>query len=121
MIKSGANSEQIGVCYIGVDPQVWKPDQALREQIRNELNIEPSETVILYAARLEEQKQPEVFADTLYKLSEQGDRFHALVAGEGSLMAILKDKLLACGLQDRVHILGRLSPEKMPAIMAASA
>jgi glycosyltransferase involved in cell wall biosynthesis len=120
MIESGASAERMEVVYIGVDPQLWKPDLTLREQVRAELGIPLNETVLLYAARLEEQKKPDVLADTLCKLMEKGDGFHALVAGEGSLMAKLKGKLLACGLQDRVHILGRLPTEKMPAIMAAS-
>jgi hypothetical protein len=108
------------VCYIGVDPQIWKPDHQLREQVRAELGIELNETVILYAARLEEQKQPEVFVETIFKLAKKGAGFHALVAGEGALQAELEEKLHSYNLQERVHMLGSVAAEKMPAIMAAS-
>ncbi|MFZ0534395.1 MAG: glycosyltransferase [Anaerolineales bacterium] len=120
MVEAGANAEQVDACYIGVDPLDWKPDLTLREQVRAELGVTLGETVILYAARLEEQKQPDVFIDTLSILSEKGDKFHALVAGEGSLMVHLKEKLREYGLQEQVHILGSVATEKMPAIMAAS-
>ena len=120
MIEAGGNPNQLVVCYIGVDPEIWKPDLSKREQVRTELGIGPNDTVILYAARLEAQKQPDIFAETLCKLTEKGARFHALVAGEGSLMAQLKEKLYECKLQGSAHILGSVPPEKMPAIMAAS-
>jgi glycosyltransferase involved in cell wall biosynthesis len=120
MVEAGANAERVDACYIGVDPLDWKPDLPLREQVRAELGVALGETVILYAARLEEQKQPDVFVDTLSKLSEKGDKFHALVAGEGSLMVHLKEKLREYGLQEQVHILGSVPTEKMPVIMAAS-
>jgi glycosyltransferase involved in cell wall biosynthesis len=120
MVEAGGNPNRLVVSYIGVDPDIWKPDITKREQVRAGLGIELNDTVILYAARLEAQKQPDVFAETLCKLTEKGDRFHALVAGEGSLMAQLKEKLQECRLQERVHILGSVPIEKMPAIMAAS-
>jgi len=120
MVEAGGNANQLVVCYIGVDPEIWKPELSKREQVRAELGIEINDIVILYAARLEAQKQPDIFAETLCKLAEKGVRFHALVAGEGSLMAQLKEQLYECRLQDRVHILGSVPTEKMPAIMAAS-
>jgi glycosyltransferase involved in cell wall biosynthesis len=120
MIEEGANPKQLEVCYIGVDPQIWKPDLLIRGQVRAELGIEQNETVILYAARLEEQKRPDVFIETIFKLAQKGAGFHALVAGEGSLRAELEEKLHAYNLQERVHMLGSVPAEKMPAIMAAS-
>jgi glycosyltransferase involved in cell wall biosynthesis len=119
-VEEGGNANRLAVCYIGVDPDIWKPDMPLREQVRAEFGIKPDDTVILYAARLEAQKKPEVFAGTLSKLIEKGDKFYALVAGEGSLMENLKEKLHAYNLQEQVHILGSVPAEKMPAIMAAS-
>jgi glycosyltransferase involved in cell wall biosynthesis/GT2 family glycosyltransferase len=120
MIEGGENTKQLEVCYIGVDPQIWKPDLQLREQVRAELGIELNETIILYAARLEEQKQPEVFAETIFNLAQKGAGFHALVAGEGALQAELEEKLHSYKLQERVHMLGSVAAEKMPAIIAAS-
>jgi glycosyltransferase involved in cell wall biosynthesis len=120
MLAQGANAEKIDVCYLGIDPQTWKPDPSARQQVRSELGIEQGETVIIYPARLEAQKQPDIFAKTILKLKEKGDKFHVLVAGEGSLLKQLKVDLQAYGLQGTVHLLGAVPTEKMPAIMAAS-
>ncbi len=120
MIEHGADGGKISVCPIGVDPQTWKPDASLRHKVRNEIGIAPDEVVLLYAARLEEQKQPEIFAQTICNLALAGTSFSALVAGEGSLRAVLEENLLACGLKDRVHMLGGVPVERMPEIMASA-
>ena len=120
MIEKGAISDQIQTCYIGVDPNQWKPDFLLRESMRNEFNIGAEEDVILFAGRLEEQKQPDVFIDTLAILAQKGVPFKAFVAGDGSLKVGLDQKLKAYGLQEKIHLLGNFPPERMPEIMAAS-
>ncbi|OGO28648.1 MAG: hypothetical protein A2136_07530 [Chloroflexi bacterium RBG_16_54_11] len=120
MVAEGANATKLGVGYTGVDPNVWKPDPSLRQQVRAGLAIAADEKVILYAARLEAQKQPLVFAESIIKLAQHGDKFTALVAGEGSLQAELQEKLQTAGPQARAHMLGSVLSERMPAIMAAS-
>lgn len=120
MVKRGANPNQIQTCYIGVNPDQWKPDSQLRESIRKELNISSYETVILFAGRLEEQKQPDVFVDTLGLLVEKSLPCKGLIAGDGSLKDSLEQRLKARGLQEIVHMLGSQPTERMPAVMAAS-
>jgi glycosyltransferase involved in cell wall biosynthesis/GT2 family glycosyltransferase len=120
MIEAGANSEKIKTCYIGVDSEIWKPDLSLRERTRKEFGIGLNDTVILYAARLEEQKQPDMVVETLCKLKGKGVGFYTLVAGEGSLRSVFEEKLRVNDLQDRVRMLGSVPTETMPAIMAAS-
>lgn len=120
MLEQGSTAEKMEVCYIGVDPQIWKPNPTVRHQVRSELGIGPDETVIIYAARLEAQKQPDIFVKTLARLKEKGDKFRALVAGEGSLLGELKAGLQAHGLQQSVQLLGAVPAEKMPSIFAAS-
>jgi glycosyltransferase involved in cell wall biosynthesis len=120
MLAQGSNTDKIEVCYIGVDPQIWKPDFTARRQVRSDLGIGMDETVIVYAARLEAQKQPDVFIKSLARLKEKGDKFQALVAGEGSLLAQLKAAIQTYGLRGRVHLLGAVPAPKMPAVMAAA-
>lgn len=120
MVEAGANSRKINTCYIGVDPEIWKPDVTLREKVRTELGIGPGDPVILYAARLEQQKQPDVFIETLHRLKKMGVGFHALVAGEGSLRVELEEKVRIYNLQGVVNFLGSIPTERMPAIMTAS-
>ncbi len=120
LVEAGGKADRSQVCYIGIDPETWKPDQSIREQVRKELGIEQAEVIILYAARLEEQKQPGIFIETIHKLSAKGGKFHALVAGEGSLQAEVERKVEMYGLQNLVHMLSSVPIGKMPSIMAAA-
>ena len=120
IVEAGVSAERVKTCYVGVDPEIWKPDAAKRVQVRSELGIDQSETVILYAARLEEQKQPDMLIETLLKLIGRGERFCALIAGEGSLMGQLKKQVREGDQQRQIQLLGGVPPDKMPAIMAAS-
>jgi len=120
MLNQGADPERMRVCFIGVDPQIWRPNPILRQSERSRLGIGKEETVILYAARLETQKQPQLFIKVLHELMLHGVAFYALVAGEGSLKTFLENDIRSYGLQDRVRLLGSIPPDDMPAIMDAS-
>jgi len=120
MLEQGAEAERLRVCPINVDAERWRPDASAREQVRAALGIPAEAVVILYAARLEPQKQPEVFAETLNILNKEGVAFYALVAGDGSLRPVLEARLRAASLVGRVHLLGAVESERMPAVMAAA-
>lgn len=119
MIAHGAAAERLGVCPINVDAERWRPNTLLRQQTRASLGIPPEGVVIVYAARLEPQKQPEIFIKSLTQLRQEGVWFYGIVAGEGSLRPALEAQLHEEGLEDCVHLLGAVEPGRMPAIMAA--
>lgn len=120
MIAQGRDPQKLKVCYIGADPDKWKPDMKIRQQVRRELGIRPGDTVILYAARLEEQKQPLFMLNVIDKLRQEGKSFRALIAGEGSLRPAVENKIKEANLDEHVIILGKVPPERMPSIMAAA-
>lgn len=119
MLSQGDDKTRLRVCPIGVDSTIWKPDLVARQRIRQEMAISPDEVVLIYAARLEAQKQPLVFAETLRLLNEQGIPFKALIAGDGSLRSELEQKLSHYQLSERVKYLGAVNSEDMPALLAA--
>ncbi len=119
MIQEGAEENRLRVCPIGVDTQCWKPDSIGRARVRQSLGIGDDEVVLIYAARLEMQKQPMIFAETLRLLQEQGIEFHALVAGEGSLHAELERFIQQNRLGEKVNLLGAVASAEMPALLAA--
>jgi glycosyltransferase involved in cell wall biosynthesis/GT2 family glycosyltransferase len=120
MLKEGRDPQKLQVCYIGVDPEKWKPDKDAHKRVRSEFGIGLEETVILYAARLEYQKQPFLMLKVIEKLLNDGISFRVLIAGDGSLRPALEQKIKEANLNERVLLLGSVPTEKMPSVMAAA-
>ncbi len=120
LINNGATPGKIKVCRINVDPNHWKPNEQVRKIIRTKLGIASNDVVIIYPARLESQKQPDVFALTMQKLSQKGVDFKAIVAGDGSLRASLIRLIRVYKLKNKIRILGSVPLEEMNSIMAAA-
>ncbi len=120
MVQRGADASRIEVCYINIDPDQWRPDQAQRQAARRQLNIAESSPVILFAGRLVPQKQPHVLAETLLRLHLQGLPFAALIAGNGEDEPWLRSFLDQHALRGRVRLLGAVSEERMQQLMAAA-
>lgn len=123
--KRGADPSRIDVCHINADTKTFAPDSEARSLWREDLKIDASTPVILYAARLCPQKQPPVFVRTIEKLARTTSDFVALVAGDGELFDQLREQVAAAGLGgsapgDRVRILGTVPAAKMPSLMAAA-
>lgn len=120
MIENGDSPARLKVCYIGVDPQLWKPDETARKQMRTQLGIDQEETVILFAARLEEQKRPLFMLQTVEQLFRNGKPFRLLIAGDGSQRSEVEQRIKDAHLNERVILLGSVPTEQMPSIMAAA-
>lgn len=120
MIENGDLPTRLKVCYIGVDPHLWKPDKNAREQLRTQLGIDQDETVILFAARLEQQKQPLLLLNVVEGLVNTGKPFRVLIAGDGSLRSEVERRIKDSHLHERVILLGSVPTEQMPSIMAAA-
>ena len=119
LIGEGVKIEKLMVCPIGVDHLKWKPDPIIRNETRENLGIKKSNVAIIYAARLEAQKQPLVFLETMKHLSGLGTNFQALVAGDGSLKKEMEAFILQNDLSGKIKLLGEISSEAMPGLLAA--
>lgn len=120
MVRRGSQPDRVEVCYINVDPDRWRPDPALRAEVRREMGIGDTIPVLLYAGRLCEQKQPKVFANVMKNLRQQGLGFLALVAGDGEDWPWLEQFLRQHHLGERIWLLGAVSSARMQRLMAAS-
>ena len=68
MVKRGAKTSKIKPIYINVDEKYWsKPDEKTIIATREEMGIPKRQFVILYACRFCDQKQPDVFGQTVEK------------------------------------------------------
>jgi glycosyltransferase involved in cell wall biosynthesis/GT2 family glycosyltransferase len=120
MVQHSAESEQIHVCYINVDPEVWRPDPEQRVKLRRELGLEEMVPIILYAGRICLQKQPRVFASTMLKLRQLGVPFTALVAGDGPDLNWLRSFVVKHKLSEQVRLLAAVSIDRMQQLLAAA-
>ncbi len=120
MTSRGADPERISVCYTNVDVDEFRADPAARPSVRRELGLDRDAPVILYAARLCAQKQPDVFARTVLRLHERGLKFVAVVAGSGPDSEWLRSFVITHSLHGRVRLLGEVSPARVKTLMQAS-
>ena len=82
-LSYGSVPEKTHVCYINVDTNNIRRNLQNRSVTRKALGIDDDVMVILYAARLTEQKQPKVLVQTLYKLQQNFTNFHFIIIGDG--------------------------------------
>lgn len=120
MISQGADAERIEVCYINVDPAEWNPILYDRPELRRAMDIPQDIPVILYPARLEPQKRPQMVLEILSILRHRDQRFLCIVAGDGPQRRLLARGIARYGLQKHIRMLGAVSPEQMPALMTVS-
>jgi glycosyltransferase involved in cell wall biosynthesis len=77
-----------------------------RPSVRLGLGVPDDAEVLLFAARLEEQKGGTFLLQALAHLAPTRPRLHLVLAGEGSLADELASEAVALGISDRVHFLG---------------
>ena len=118
MCDRGASSDHIFVCTTNIDPEEWNP-QRYNRLLRHELGIGRDKTVILYAGRLTDQKQPLLAAQILLELKRRGLSFVCLIAGDGPLFDKLSRFIQKEGLTE-VRMLGAVGNERIRELMAAS-
>jgi glycosyltransferase involved in cell wall biosynthesis/GT2 family glycosyltransferase len=119
MVNEGGRPDRIEICTANVDTNIYSPDPTRRKELRNLWGISDDEVIIIYAGRIEPQKQPAVFAKTMDILKTNGCKFTAIVLGDGSLRGWLVSYLDEHSLDDVVRIEGETSPKQVREAMLA--
>lgn len=88
----------------GVDTQYWKPDPAVRTEMRERLSLR-DEFLWLAAGRLETVKD---FATLLRAFAGLPSHARLVIAGEGSQRSALETLAKSLGVADRVHLPGHV-------------
>ena len=83
----------------------------LKQTICQELGIPNDAQVLLFAGRLHPQKDPLLLLEAFRQVSSS--RAHLLVAGDGELMAPMRDYVMANNLDDRVTLLGPVTQQRL--------
>ena len=76
--------QNVHVVKLGVNVEIFHPDESQRDSTRNSLGVEPARKLLLYVGRLAKEKNSARLFDAFAKLHlHRPDAFHLLVIGEG--------------------------------------
>lgn len=106
LLKLGVPNKKISVLRNGVDLKKFSPSDD-RGALRAKLSI--NRKTILSVGNLVELKGHHLIIQAMSKLPE----FDLLIAGEGQEQTNLETLISSLGLQERVHMLGSISQEKL--------
>ncbi|MEI7555885.1 glycosyltransferase [Candidatus Chlorohelix sp.] len=120
MVAKGVEENRVQTCYTNIDPDEWKPNNEIRIKVRQELGIATDTPLILYAARLVDQKQPQVFAKTVLELSKAGVIFKVLVAGNGPYYNWLEESISHNCLNETITLLGAVNSGRVKELLCAA-
>jgi glycosyltransferase involved in cell wall biosynthesis len=120
MIEQGGNSEKITVCYTGIDPEKWKPNAYLRQQTRKKISITSDIPLILFVGRFCEQKQPELFVETIRIINQNGHSIRALMAGSGPKFANVQRLVRRHRLEKTITLTGDVPNHEILALLNAA-
>lgn len=120
----GLASNQLVFAPHAIDNERFSEDRSSEAlELRHDLGIAPSETLILFAGKLEGKKNPEFLLDSFLKLKEEKDfsnsqNIHLLFVGNGILEQKLKSKSMPHN--DKIHFMDFQNQLRMPVIYQAS-
>jgi glycosyltransferase involved in cell wall biosynthesis len=105
----GYAASKLMVIPNGFDLEVFRPDPAGRQQVRQELGIPPDAPLVGSIARFHSQKDHRNLVEALARIKSAMPEVHALLAGEGvtSENTQLAGWIRSAGLEGSVHLLGR--------------
>jgi len=119
MVTRGGKSDAIEVAYTNIDPEIWRRDRFDKAAFAAKWNIDTTRSVLLYAGRICEQKQPRVFAEVIRQVAKKNSSFTVLVAGDGPDLPWLKEFAQHERLK-QIRFLGTVPNGEMGGLLALS-
>ena len=109
-------SQRISYLKNAVDTNIFHPLQPeeswqKRKAITEKLNLPIATKFILFAGRLHPQKDPILLVRAFAALSEPDA--HLLIVGDGELAEAIKAEIIACGVSEKVTLMGSLKQEQL--------
>ncbi len=120
MCARGGDPDRIAVCTTNVDTARWDPARFDRARLRAALEIAPAAPVVLYAARLERQKQPLLALEVMRRVLRRAPETVFLIAGAGRFGGYLRGAVRRYGLERQIRLLGAVDNARVGELLAAS-
>lgn len=119
-VAMGAHAQRIEVLPYGVDAARFKPDSAVRSEVRHRLGLSLDDPVVFSAGRLVRKKGFEYLIDSVAKLRLAWPHLQVVLAGGGDLEPELRDRAARLGVADHMRFLGAVPHGDMPDLLAAA-
>ncbi len=103
----------------GIRLSEFTPPSAVdRQQILSRFGLPPDKVIGLYVGRVDVEKRVEVLIEALAAV--QDERIHLAIAGSGASLPQIQRLIRRHGLQNQVHLLGKIPHSDLPALISAS-
>jgi glycosyltransferase involved in cell wall biosynthesis len=111
-------AEQYTTIYSGVEVEPFLSRPAEADAFRASLNLTRGAVLVTQVSRLAELKGHEFLLQAAESLNDLN--VHFCFVGDGRLRPAIEKEIAQRKLSDRVHLMGLLPPEKIPAVMHAT-
>lgn len=101
----GSDLKDLKVIKNGIDPDKYQFDPVVRERIRESFSLE-NKKVIGHAGRFCTVKNQSFLLEIFSSIAGQSDDYLLLLAGEGELLGLMKQKAADLGIADKVIFAG---------------
>lgn len=101
----GVSEKKISVILNGIKP-VEPMSEEEKNSVRESFGIEKGQTVISLLARIEKVKGHRILIDAVKTVIDRGYNLKVIIAGTGSYEDVVKEKVKALGLSDKVIFTG---------------
>jgi glycosyltransferase involved in cell wall biosynthesis len=95
-----------------------RPGDRAASNLRHELGLHPADSLIVSVGNLYPVKGHQHLIDAVALLCARHGRVHVAISGRGDLADALRSRANACGVGNRVHLLGLR--DDVPAVLAAA-
>lgn len=113
LLSMGVNEQRIVLINPGVDVERFRPGLPC-DDLKRHIGLAPGEKLILSVGRLSRRKGFDMVIRSLPELISHGIAARYVLIGIGVDQDYLKDLSRELGVEDRVHMLGHVSPEDLP-------
>lgn len=118
-LRSKGYRGDLHVVALPVDAHAFRPDAAKRAESRRSLGMSDQALAIGYAGKLVEEKGLRILWKAFEEIAREREDAHLVLAGGGPLRGELEQAARQAGLSARLHMVGIVHNEVLPAFMNA--
>jgi len=92
--------------YCGVDPSAFALDSSRAAEVRRELGIQQGQLIVGFVGRLDEQKNPILWLDSVARIAATSEDVHFVMVGDGPMGDEVRAHMSRLSCRNRIHLVG---------------